>query len=208
MQTIPDLRPVQAPPPKNPPQQRAFIQTCCDQLVKYNLATKVRVAMGLAWPSTRTSKYIPPPAFGKTGVSKRMFDDLHSSVRYSDQPERPAAMSLERYRWCLIDDLVRRFNEHRLQTFSPSDIVCVYESMSKGYGAGGHWINEGLLMYIAIDRKPENSCEIQTARAGGAGDTVIEAGDHSGGRVRTHRGRQQRSPPWHDVAEGARYAMV
>ena len=26
---------------------------------------------------------------------------------------------------------------------------------------GGHWINKGLPMYVAIDCKPENGCEIQ-----------------------------------------------
>jgi hypothetical protein len=39
---------------------------------------------------------------------------------------------------------------------SPSDVMCVGESTSKWYGTGGHWINEGLPMYVAIDRKPEN----------------------------------------------------
>jgi hypothetical protein len=84
------------------------------------------------WSTLQEHKYIPPSAFGKSGMSKRMFDDLHSSVRYSYQPsERPAAMSSELYRWRLIDEFVRRFNEHRLQTFSPSDVVCADESMSK-----------------------------------------------------------------------------
>ena len=35
--------------------------------------------------------------------------------------------------------------------------------MSRWYGIGGHWINAGLPQYIAIDRKPENGCEIQNA---------------------------------------------
>ena len=33
--------------------------------------------------------------------------------------------------------------------------------MSRWYGIGGHWINAGLPQYIAIDRNPENGCEIQ-----------------------------------------------
>jgi Transposase IS4 len=103
-------------------------------------------------------------------MSKRRFYDFHSSVRYRDQPaERPAAMSSERYRWHLIDDFVRRFNEHRLQSFSPLDIVCVDESMSKWYGAGGHWINECLPMYVVIDRNPENACKIQISACGPSG---------------------------------------
>jgi hypothetical protein len=67
-------------------------------------------------------------------------------------------MSSERYRWRLIDAFVRRLNEHRLQTFSPTNVVGVDEAMSKWYGAGGHWINEVFPMYVAIDRKPENGC--------------------------------------------------
>ena len=33
--------------------------------------------------------------------------------------------------------------------------------MSKWYGLGGNWINKGLPQYAAINRKPENGCEIQ-----------------------------------------------
>ena len=38
--------------------------------------------------------------------------------------------------------------------------------MSQWYGQGGHCINHGLPMYVAIDRKPENGCEIQNAACG------------------------------------------
>jgi hypothetical protein len=41
--------------------------------------------------------------------------------------------------------------------------------MSRWYGKGGDWINEGIPHYIAIDRKPENGCEIQTACCGTSG---------------------------------------
>ena len=41
--------------------------------------------------------------------------------------------------------------------------------MSRWYGQGGHWINHGLPMYVAIDRKPENGCEIQNAACGRSG---------------------------------------
>jgi hypothetical protein len=41
--------------------------------------------------------------------------------------------------------------------------------MIRWYGAGGDWINEGLLHYVAIDRKPENRCEIQNAVCGKTG---------------------------------------
>ena len=48
-------------------------------------------------------------------------------------------------------------------------MICVDESISRWYGHGGHWINIGLPMYIAIDRKPENGCEIQNSCCGRSG---------------------------------------
>jgi hypothetical protein len=45
-------------------------------------------------------------------------------------------------------------------------MICVDESMRCWYGQGGHWINHGLPQYVAIDRKPENGCEIQNAACG------------------------------------------
>ena len=53
--------------------------------------------------------------------------------------------------------------------FFPSDEICVDESMSQWYGQGRHWINHGLPMYVAINRKPENGCEIQNAACGHSG---------------------------------------
>jgi hypothetical protein len=44
--------------------------------------------------------------------------------------------------------------------------------MSRRYGEGGYWINDGLFMYISIDRKPENGCEIQNTACGQSGITV------------------------------------
>ena len=41
--------------------------------------------------------------------------------------------------------------------------------MSRWYGQSGHWINHGLPMYVVIDRKPENGCEIQNAACGRSG---------------------------------------
>jgi hypothetical protein len=91
-------------------------------------------------------------------------------MRWSEQPEvRPNSMSSEKYRWSLVDGFVDRFNEHRASMFIPSEHICVDESISRWYGQGGNWINHGLPMYIAIDRKPENGCEIQNAACGKSG---------------------------------------
>ena len=113
---------------------------------------------------------IPAPSFGLTGMPRKWFDDLWMCIRFSEQPpNRPSDMTSEQYCWRLVDDFVKNFNEHRAQNFFPSDEICVDESMSRWYGQGGHWINHGLPMYVAIDRKPENGCEIQNAACGRSG---------------------------------------
>ena len=116
----------------------------------------------LLWSTTPQGKYRAAPCFGKTGMSRNRFTELTSCMRWSDQPDVPhEGMSAEQHRWLLVDGFVERFNQHRENTFFPSWTICVDESMSRWYGIGGHWIESGLPMYVAIDRKPENGCEIQ-----------------------------------------------
>jgi Transposase IS4 len=122
------------------------------------------------WSNVSPYKYVESPSFGRTGMSRTRFDDLWKNIRWSMQPkERPEGMSSEQYRWMLIDDFVDRFNEHRSQTFVPSDLICVDESFSRWYGQGGHWINHGLPHYVEMDRKPEAGCEIQNSACGRSG---------------------------------------
>jgi len=61
----------------------------------------------------------------------------------------------------LVDDFVTAFNSFRAAKYFLSEQICADESISKWYGLGGHWINMGLPNYVAMDRKPENGCEIQ-----------------------------------------------
>jgi Transposase IS4 len=105
-----------------------------------------------------------------SGASDHRFDLLVRCVQWSYQPVvAPEGMSSEQHRWMACDDFVLNFNEHRVQYFNPSENNCVDESMSRWYDQGGHWINHGLPQYIAIDRKPENGCEIQNAACGQSG---------------------------------------
>jgi hypothetical protein len=87
----------------------------------------------------------------------------------------------------LIDDFVRWFNKRRLQTSSPSDFVCLDESMSKWYGAGGHWINEGLPVCVGCYRSEARERLRNTKQRARAerGNVAVEAGDHSGVQGRT-----------------------
>jgi Transposase IS4 len=122
------------------------------------------------WATTAISKYETAPCFGRTNMSRVRFDDIWTCLRWSEQPsDRTDGMSSERYRWLLVDGFVDRFNVHRAKTFVPSEHICVDESISRWYGQGGEWINHGLPMYIAIDRKPENGCEIQNAACAKSG---------------------------------------
>jgi Transposase IS4 len=76
---------------------------------------------------------------------------------------------LAAYRWRLIHDFVESINSHRATCFTPSEIICVDDSISRWYGQGGHWIETGLPQYVAIDRKPENGSEIQSFAFGKSG---------------------------------------
>ena len=51
----------------------------------------------------------------------------------------------------------------------PSWKLCGDESMSKWNGLGGSWINKGLPMFVAMDRKPEDGAEIQNLCDGCSG---------------------------------------
>ena len=62
----------------------------------------------------------------------------------------------EAHCWKLVEDSVTHFNEYCTQLFSPSDIICADESISRWYVQGGHWINLGLPMYVAMGRNPDN----------------------------------------------------
>ena len=122
------------------------------------------------WANTQKHKYLPAVSLGNTGMSRHRFDNLFKALRFSRQAEyRPEGMSHERHRWQLVDDFVHNFNDHRSKNFKPGTKICVDESISRWYGQGGDWINKGLPMYVAIDRKPEQGCEIQNASCAESG---------------------------------------
>jgi Transposase IS4 len=123
------------------------------------------------WSPDSGSKFIPAPCLGKTtGMSRCRYDTLLQYIVWSFQPERREdGMSSENYRWMLVSDFVDRMNKHRARFFSPSSKICADESISRWYGLGGHWINIGLPMYVAMDRKPEDGCEIQNCCCGNSG---------------------------------------
>lgn len=113
---------------------------------------------------------MPAPAFGRTGMSRERFDKVWQCLRWTKRADHLSAeMGNESVRWTMVDGFVQQFNAHRENRFRPSDLLCVDESISRWYGQGGHWINHGLPMYVAIDRKPENGCEIHNTACGRSG---------------------------------------
>jgi hypothetical protein len=122
------------------------------------------------WSTSPFSKYHGVPCFGKTGMSRQRFDDLWSTIAFSEQPAtRLEWMSSEQHCWLLVNGFVDKFNNYRKNYFIPSRTICVDDSISRWYGQGGCWINIGLPMYMAIDCKPENGCEIQNVAYGNSG---------------------------------------
>jgi Transposase IS4 len=69
----------------------------------------------------------------------------------------------------LVNDFVSAVNTHRRTVVTPSELICVDESIARWYGQGGHWIDLGLPDYVYIDRKPENGFEVPNAAYGRSG---------------------------------------
>jgi len=126
----------------------------------------------------------------RTGMPRARFDALWSSVAFSKQVVDGG--DSEESRWQLIDDFVSNINLHRSARVTPSDRICVDESMSKWYGQGGHWILKGLAMYVAMDRKYENRCELQNAVCGRSGLmlrlSIVTTAEHRQGAATTEDG--------------------
>ena len=78
------------------------------------------------WSNVSTNKYIPALSFGMMGMVHKQFDDLWMCIHFSYQPPTHP----EQYCWRFVDDFIHNFNEHHAQEFSPSDEICINESMS------------------------------------------------------------------------------
>ena len=63
---------------------------------------------------------------------------------------RDEGTSNESHRWKLVEDFVNHFNEYRIQLFSPLDLICTDESISRWHGQGGHCIYLVVLMYVEM----------------------------------------------------------
>ena len=46
-------------------------------------------------------------------------------------------MNMKEWYYNLVNDHIENFNKHRMERFSLSEILCVYESLRIWYGLGG-----------------------------------------------------------------------
>ena len=117
------------------------------------------------WSTTSVSRLIDVPNFGaRTGMQQGRFDAIWSCIRFSECPEeRHTGITSMAHQWMLVDDFIESLNDYRAASYSPSDQICVEKSISRWYGLGDHWINIGPPNYVAMERNPDNVCEIQDA---------------------------------------------
>ena len=116
------------------------------------------------WSIVSQSKYRSAPAFGKTGMNIHRFDVMWRNVRWIHRHDLQDEGTSDEAHWRKrVEDFVTHFNKYCTQLFSPSDIMCDDDSISRWYRQGDHWINLGFPIYVAIDRKPENGEEIHNS---------------------------------------------
>lgn len=118
------------------------------------------------WKTTSENKYVSAPNFSQIMTYTR-FMTLRANLRFSDNGNQDNDGSENR--WGLVDDFVAAINFHRETFVTPSELICVDESMSRWYGLGGDYIDVGLPTYRALDRKPESGCEIKSSACGRSG---------------------------------------
>ena len=132
-------------------------------ITSFETTTRARL-----WSPVSQNNYTPELGV-MTCMPRQRFDDLWDALRWNHQAkDRSDGLSHAEYCWMLIDDMVDIFNQHREDTFVPSEWICVDKStLLRWYGLGDQWMNIGLPMYVAIDRRLESGYEIQNSAACG-----------------------------------------
>jgi hypothetical protein len=90
------------------------------------------------WSNTARTKHQLAPSFGWTGMSRHYFISIWSAIWSSRQPNVwPQHMSLEAYRWLLVDVVVDALHSYQETNSFPSNLICINKSISRWYGQGG-----------------------------------------------------------------------
>lgn len=112
------------------------------------------------WDETTSYKYVRAQNFCCIMTYSR-FEAIWSCTRFSMWHDDDI---FRQNRWILINGFVEEINEHRPSQVAPSYLICVDEILCRLYGLGWEWLDVGLPR--AINRKPENICEIKTSACG------------------------------------------
>ena len=105
--------------------------------------------------STKAADYdlLPPPAFGRHGMTKNRFLFLKQRLRwYPSAEHRPAGADT----WWFVTELTELFNDRMAHTLSPGWLLVVDESMCAWRGRYGTPDNPHVLPVLSwVPRKPE-----------------------------------------------------
>ena len=128
------------------------------------------------WASKSPSKFLPAPCFGHFGMTRNQFDAIWSNIQFLYQLDaHPEKMPSQDCCWMLVQNFIDHFNQHCEQNFHPSAVLHINESKIRWHGIGDDWINEGLPMFVAVDRKPDYGCEIQSICFAKSGVMLFES---------------------------------
>lgn len=112
------------------------------------------------WRTSTEYKYIPATKFDCLMTYER-FKALRVLIWYSGGTSSGDSATCNR--WAFADDFVTAINTHRAKFERPCEVICVDEIMLRWYGLFHGCIDVGLLAYRAMDKNPENGCEIKSS---------------------------------------------
>ena len=119
------------------------------------------------WYSRYQFKHISTPYMEKKGLTSPRFDNLLSCIKFSRQQHpRMEGMDMKEWEWQLVNNHIKNFNTHRLESLYPSESLCVEIVFSIWNGSGGDWIKLGLPHYGQMYWKPYAGCGIQDTCCG------------------------------------------
>lgn len=91
------------------------------------------------WSTEHSSKYVPAPCFGKTGMGRDRFVDILKCIRFSRQPDEQGELLSVQWRWSLVQALLMlltNIERHKLSLLS------LYASKNL-YHVGTAWVGTG-----------------------------------------------------------------
>lgn len=101
------------------------------------------------WATKINFYYINSPNFSRFMVRSR-FEALRLNIIFRVQPSERSCMYAEGWRWRLWEDFLNAINRHHRTFVSPSDLLCIYKSISRWYGLWICWID----VWLVVQQRP------------------------------------------------------